>query len=157
VRSAARDIADSLAQSGHTLDCLTVQPMAPPGVDLIVGVVHDHTFGPVLACGAGGTTVELIKDVAVRITPLTDVDAREMVRSLKLFPLLDGYRGTPHYDVGAVEDVLLRLSAMVEAHAEIAELDCNPVIAEPHGALIVDARVRVEVSQPPPPVASIAA
>jgi acetate---CoA ligase (ADP-forming) len=157
VRSAARDIADSLAQSGHTLDGLTVQPMAPPGVELIVGVVHDHTFGPVLACGMGGTTVELVGDVAVRITPLTDLDAREMVRSLKLFPLLDGYRGTLHYDVGAIEDVLLRLSAMVEAHAEIAELDCNPVIAEPHGALIVDARVRVEVTAPPPPVASITA
>jgi len=81
----------------------------------------------------------LITDVAVRITPLTDVDAGEMVRSLKTFPLLDGYRGAAPCDVPAIEDVLLRVSAMVQAHPEIAELDCDPLIAGPRGATIVDA------------------
>jgi acyl-CoA synthetase (NDP forming) len=100
--------------------------MAPEGVELIVGVEHDPSFGPVIACGAGGTAAELTKDVAVRITPIAAVEAAEMIRSLRSFPLLDGYRGAERCAVAAVEDVILRVSAMVEAHPEIAELDCNP-------------------------------
>jgi acetate---CoA ligase (ADP-forming) len=157
VRTAAAEIEASLAAAGHRLDGLIVQPMASAGVELIVGVVHDHSFGPVLACGAGGTTAELIDDVAVRITPLTDSDAREMLRSLRTFPLLDGYRGAPRCDLAAIEDVLLRVSAMVEAHPEILELDCNPLIARPDGAVIVDARVRVEGAPPRPPLSSLQA
>ncbi|HTX09179.1 MAG TPA: GNAT family N-acetyltransferase [Solirubrobacteraceae bacterium] len=155
VRAAAADIKAAVTRAGYTLDGLVVQPMAPAGVELIVGVVHDHSFGPVLACGAGGMTAELIQDVAVRITPLTDVDAREMVRSLKTFPLLDGYRGAPPCDVAAIEDVLLRVSAMVEAHPEIVELDCNPLILTSDRAVIVDARVRVETVEPPAPMPSL--
>ena len=90
--------------------------MAPAGVELIVGVAGDHTFGPVLACGAGGSVAELIKNVAVRITPIGERDAREMLRSLRTFPLLDGYRRTERCDTAAVEDVLLKVSALVEAH-----------------------------------------
>jgi acetate---CoA ligase (ADP-forming) len=157
VRTAAGEITDSVTRAGYRLDGLVVQPMAPTGVELIVGVVHDHSFGPVLACGAGGTTAELISDVAVRITPVTDVEAREMVRSLRTFPLLDGYRGAPRCDVAAIEDVLLRVSAMVEAHPEIVELDCNPLIAGPHDVVIVDARVRVETAAPPRPMPSLEA
>jgi len=157
VRAAATEVENSVAQAGYQLDGLVVQPMAPVGVELIVGVVHDHSFGPVLACGAGGTTAELISDVAVRITPVTDLEVREMVRSLRTFPLLDGYRGAPCCDLAAIEDVLLRVSAMVEAHPEIVELDCNPLIAGPDGAVIVDARVRVETAAPPRPMPSIEA
>jgi len=126
--------------------------MAAAGVELLVGVVHDESFGAVIACGAGGTSAELLGDVAVRITPLTDLDAKEMVRSLRTFPLLDGYRGAPRCDLNAIEDVLLRLSALVEAHPAIAELDFNPVIARGDGALILDARVRVQAppSRRPP-------
>jgi acetate---CoA ligase (ADP-forming) len=155
VRIAALQIDAAVAQVGHRLEGLLVQPMVPPGVELIVGVVHDPSFGPVIACGAGGTSAGLIKDVAVRITPVTDLDAREMVRSLKSFPLLDGYRGAPRCDVPAIEDLLLRVGAMVEAHPEIVELDCDPVIALPNGALIVDARVRVAVAAPRRPVLSM--
>ncbi len=108
-----------------------------------------------VACGAGGTTAELVKDVAVRITPVTDLDAREMLRSLKTFPLLDGYRGAVRCDVDAIEDVVLRVSAMVESHPEIVELDCNPLIASADGAVIVDARVRVEVAPLPVPMPSL--
>jgi acyl-CoA synthetase (NDP forming) len=157
VTRAATEIEASVTASGHELDGLVVQPMAPTGVELIVGMVHDHSFGPVLACGAGGTTAELIKDVAVRITPLTDLDAREMLRSLRTFPLLDGYRGGPRYDLEAIEDALLRLSTMVETHPEIVELDCNPLIAQPSGAVIVDARVRIAMAPPEPPMPSLAA
>lgn len=156
VRAAAADIKRAVSHAGHELEALVVQPMAPQGVEMLVGVVHDHSFGPVVACGAGGTTAELIKDVSVRITPLTDVDAHEMVTSLKTFPLLDGYRGAPRCDVAAIEDVLLRLSAMVERHAEIVELDCNPLVAGPGGVVIVDARVRVETAAPPQPMPSLA-
>jgi acetyl coenzyme A synthetase (ADP forming)-like protein len=155
VRDAAGRIQASVEGAGHPLEGLIVQPMAPDGVELIVGVVHDQSFGPVVACGAGGINAELIKDVAVRITPVTDLDADEMLRSLKMFPLLDGYRGAERCDVAAVEDVLLRVSAMVDSHPEIIELDCNPLIARPDGAVIVDARVRVEVAPPRAPVPSL--
>jgi acetate---CoA ligase (ADP-forming) len=155
VRAPAGEIEQTVTSAGHRLDGLVVQPMAPVGVELIVGVVHDRSFGPVLACGAGGTNAELISDIAVRITPVTDVQAREMVRALRTFPLLDGYRGAPRCDLTAIENVLLRVSAMVEAHPEIVELDCNPVIAGPDGALIVDARVRVEDVAPPRPMPSL--
>jgi acetate---CoA ligase (ADP-forming) len=155
VRGVAAELEEAVKASGYELEGLVVQPMAPPGVELIVGVVHDQSFGPVLACGAGGTTAELIKDVAVRITPLTDIEAREMLRSLRTFPLLNGYRGARPCDLDAIHDVLLRVSAMVEAHPEIVELDCNPLIARPDGAVIVDARVRIESAAPSPPMPSL--
>ena len=132
-----------------------VQPRASTGVELIVGVVNDHNFGPVLAVGAGGTAAGLIRDVAVRITPLTDLDAHDMLRSLRTFPLLDGYRGAPRCDLAAIEDTLLRVSAMVEGHPEIVELDCNPLIAGPDGAVIVDARLRIETAPPTRPTSSL--
>ncbi len=125
--------------------------MVEGGVELIVGVVGDAVFGPVLACGAGGTTAELLRDVAVRVCPLTGTDAREMVRSLAIFPLLEGYRGAEGADLGSLEELILRVSAMVDAHAEIAELDLNPVLALPEGAMAVDARIRVEAEPPPRP------
>jgi acetyl coenzyme A synthetase (ADP forming)-like protein len=143
VRRGVRQIETALAQQGHQLDGLIVQPMAAAGVELLVGMVHDESFGPVIACGAGGTSTELLKDVAVRITPLSDLDPMEMLRSLRTFPLLDGYRGAPPCDLDAIEDVLLRLSALVETHPEIAELDFNPLIARAEGAQILDARVRI--------------
>jgi acyl-CoA synthetase (NDP forming) len=154
VRSAATEMAETVGAAGYPVDGFLVQPMVGEGVELLVGVVHDASFGPVIACGAGGTAVELLKDVAVRITPLTDLDAAEMVRSLATFPLLDGYRGAPKVDVAALEDLLLRVGALVEAHPEIAELDCNPVKVLPDGAVVVDARVRVEAATPPLPVAA---
>jgi acyl-CoA synthetase (NDP forming) len=144
VVAAAREIEATFASAGHSVERFLVQRMASSGAEMLVGVVHDRLFGPVVACAAGGTEAELLKDVAVRITPLTDVDAAEMVRSLATFPLLDGYRGAPKADVRALEDVLLRVSAMVEIHPEIAEMDLNPVIVLPTGAVIVDARIRIE-------------
>jgi acyl-CoA synthetase (NDP forming) len=134
---------------------MLLQPMAPAGVELLMGVVHDQSFGPVIACGAGGTSVELLGDAAVRITPLTDLDARELLRGLRTFPLLDGYRGAPRCDVAAVEEMLLRLSALVEAHPEVVELDANPVVVSPAGALIVDARIRLASAPPPRPLPSL--
>ena len=103
----------------------------------------DPLLGPLVACAAGGTAVELLGDVAVRLAPVSAGEAAEMVRTLATFPLLDGYRGSPPLDVGALEDVIVRLGALAAAHPEVIELDCNPVIVQRRGAVIVDARVRV--------------
>jgi acetate---CoA ligase (ADP-forming) len=154
VRAAAGEMAAAVAAAGHNVERFLVQRMVGQGVELLVGVVHDASFGPVVACGAGGTAVELLKDVAVRITPLTDRDAAEMVRSLQTFPLLDGYRGAPKADVSALQELLLRVSALVEAHPQVAELDCNPVKVLPRGVVVVDARVRVEAATPQLPLAA---
>jgi acyl-CoA synthetase (NDP forming) len=108
-----------------------------------------------VACGAGGRAVDLLGDVAVRLAPLTRRDAGAMVRSLRTFPLLDGYRGAPASDVPALENVLLRLSALAAARPEIAELDCNPVIVSAHGAVVVDARIRLATPAPRRPYAAL--
>jgi acyl-CoA synthetase (NDP forming) len=154
VRSAAEEMAGRLRDAGTPATGFVIQRMVPPGVELLVGVVHDPVFGPVLACGAGGTAVELLHDVAVRITPITDLEAADMLRSLATFPLLEGYRGSVPADVPAVEAILLRVSALVEVHPEIAEMDLNPVMAGPDGAVVVDARIRVESPAPPVPLSA---
>ena len=145
---AAVEMDEALSRAGVEREAFVVQSMVQGGVELIVGVVGDALFGPVVACGAGGVQAELLNDVAARISPLSPEDASEMLRSLASYPLLQGYRDTPQTDVAAVEEVLLRISAMVEAHREIAELDLNPVVAKPDGATVVDARIRVEVAPP---------
>jgi acetyl coenzyme A synthetase (ADP forming)-like protein len=150
VAAAARGMAERLEQTGITPEGYVVQEMVDGGVEMLVGVAHDPVFGPVVACSAGGTAVELVRDVAVRVTPLTDLDAAEMVRSLKTYPLLDGFRGAPKADVPALEEAILRVGELVEAHPEIAEMDCNPVMVLPTGALVVDARVRLRSDVPPP-------
>ena len=152
VTEAAREMVEEVGRAGHPVERFLVQRMVGAGVEMLVGVVHDALFGPVVACGAGGTTAELVKDVRVRITPLTDLDAREMVRSLATFPLLEGYRGAPPADVAALEELILRLSALVEDQPGVAEIDLNPVMALPEGSVIVDARVRVEVPAARPPL-----
>jgi acyl-CoA synthetase (NDP forming) len=154
VEHAAQQMADALEAAGHHISGFQLQPMVPVGVEMLVGVVQDQHFGPVLACGAGGTTTELLKDVAVRITPITRGDADRMVRSLKTFPLLDGYRGAPRADVPALVEVLLRVSALVEAHPEVAEMDLNPLIVHPAAAVVVDARIRLEPGVSRPPIGS---
>jgi hypothetical protein len=118
--------------------------MAQPGVEMLVGAVVDPTFGPVVAVAAGGTAVELLGDSAVRLGPLTEVDAHDCIRELRTFPLLNGHRGAPPADVPALERALLAISALTEAHHEVIEVECNPFIVSPHGALAVDARVRIE-------------
>ncbi len=150
VRAAAIEMRDRLLTQGHEPTGFLVQRMAQGGVEMLVGVVHDPQFGPVVACGAGGVQVELLRDVSVRLTPLAKEDASEMIRSLKTYPLLNGFRGSAKCDVAALEDGLLRVSAMVEDLPQIAELDCNPFVVQESGAVILDARVRVEAIEPKP-------
>ena len=162
VALAADQMRERLAALGHRVDGFLVQPETRGEVEMLVGVSADPHFGPVVACGLGGTAAEVHRDVAVRLTPLTDLDARRMIRELRTFPLLLGHRGAPPCDVGALEQVVLRVAAMAQAHPQIAELDCNPVAVSPDGAVILDARVRVappaeprpwpSLGAPPPPV-----
>ena len=155
VAGAARELADRMRAAGISVEGFLVQEMVEGGVEMLVGVAHDPLFGPVVAVGAGGTVVELLRDISVRITPISELDAREMVRSLGTFPLLDGFRGAPTSDVAALEDVILRIGALAENHPAVAEMDCNPVKVLPAGAVIVDARVRVEEPPPPKPLAGL--
>ena len=142
VTAEATAMRDRIQALGQPLRGFTVQEMAE-GVEMLVGTTHDDVFGPIVACGAGGTIAELLKDVAVRVAPVTDVAAREMIRSLATFPLLDGYRGAPRADVSALEEVVLRVSALASGHDVIREMDCNPVLVGETRAVVVDARVRV--------------
>ncbi len=144
VRDAAEAMRDRLVAAGHVLDGFLVQRMVADGHEMLVGVVHDRLFGPVIACGAGGAEVSRLRDVGVRITPLTDRDAAELVGSLDAHAELAEPVVGPRGDIAALEETLLRVSAMVEAHPEIVEMDLNPVIVLAAGTTVVDARVRIE-------------
>ena len=150
VRLAADAMAARLRAAGHEPTGFIVQRMVPGGVEMLVGIAEDPQFGSLVVCGAGGTLVELLRDVAIRLTPLTVEDASEMVRSLKSYPLLTGFRGGPRCDVAAVEDIVLRVGTLADDLPAVAELDLNPVIATERGALVVDARVRVKRPAPGP-------
>lgn len=131
------------AQPDARIDGIAVQKMAPAGAEVIVGMSKDPQFGPVMMFGLGGVFVEVLKDVSFRIVPLEPKDAREMVREIKGFPVLQGVRGQPPADLEALENLILKVSAFVEAHPEIEELDLNPVFAYPDGCIAVDARIAV--------------
>lgn len=143
VRAAAEAMDERLRDVGHEPSGYLVQRMADEGVEMIVGVVHDRQFGPVVACGAGGVLVELIKDVSVRLTPLNRQDATEMIEGLRTRELLSGYRGSPPRDEEALIDIVLRTAALVDDLPQVRELDLNPILVHETGATIVDARVRV--------------
>ncbi len=121
-----------------------VQEMAPQGIETIIGAVKDPQFGPTIMFGLGGIFVELLKDVSFRVAPITEQDAAEMIVSVRAFPLLNGYRGSPPADVKAIVNLLLSVSRLVTEHSEIRELDLNPVMVYPQGAKTVDARIILE-------------
>ena len=126
-------------------DGVTIQPMLLAGVETMMGIVQDPLFGPLIGFGLGGVHAEILGDVRFRIAPLTDRDVDELLREIKGFRLLEGYRGHAPADVLALRELLLRLSRLADEIPEIAELDLNPVIALPpgHGCRVVDARIRV--------------
>ncbi len=125
---------------------VAVQKMARPGVEVIIGMSKDAQFGPMLMFGLGGIWVELLKDVSFRITPLTRRDAAEMIREIKGYPLLTGFRGQEAADIARLENMILKVSDFVEQHPEVKELDLNPVFAYHDGAVAVDARIILEDS-----------
>ncbi len=129
------------AQPGARVDGVSVQAMAEPGVEVIIGVSRDPQFGPLLMFGLGGVLVEVLGDVSFRVAPLTERDAAEMVREIKGFPILRGHRGSPPADLDAIERALLDLSRFVDARPDVSEVDLNPIIAHANGLTAVDARV----------------
>jgi acetyl coenzyme A synthetase (ADP forming)-like protein len=148
VHRAFNDIRARLERDGklEAMEGVLVQPMLSGGVEVMVGVTQDPLFGPVIAFGLGGIHVEILADVCFRVTPLTDRDAAEMVRGIRGYRLLRGYRGAPAADIDAIQDVLLRVSRLVEEIPEIGELDLNPifVLSPGAGCRIVDARIQVQ-------------
>jgi len=123
---------------------VSVQPMASAGMEVIVGMSKDPQFGPVLMFGLGGVLVEVLKDVSFRIVPVTKRDASEMIREIKGYPLLQGYRGQEAVDVASLEGLIVRVSEFIEQNPQIEELDLNPVFAYRDKAIAVDARIVLE-------------
>ncbi len=128
------------------LQGVSVPKMARPGVEVIIGMSKDAQFGPVLMFGLGGIMVEILKDVSFRIVPLAKRDAAEMIREIKGYPLLEGFRGQEPVDVANLEELLLKVSRFVEQNPEIKELDLNPIFAYSDGAVAVDARITLETT-----------
>ncbi len=129
------------------LDGVLVTPMAPSGVELIVGATTDPVFGPVLTVGAGGTAVELHADVALRAVPVTRREASEMLDELAIAPLLGGFRGAEPVDRDSLLELVLSVSRLVAETPEVSELDLNPVIAHPDGVFPADVRVIVALPE----------
>jgi acetyl coenzyme A synthetase (ADP forming)-like protein len=144
--SVAEAFARMHAQLGDGMGGAVVQRMVASGIETIVGSTHDPAFGPLVLFGMGGVTAELLADHALRIVPLTTEDAREQVRSLRTSPLLFGYRGSRAVDVGALEELLVRVGILVDEIPEIAEMDLNPVIVDERGAVAVDVKIRIEAA-----------
>lgn len=130
-------------------DRVLVQPLVR-GVELLIGLVRDPDFGPVVVAASGGTLTQLAGDRTCRGLPLTDTDAAGMVAALRSNVLLGGYRGSPPADRDAVIDALLRVALIAERFPEVAELDLNPIMVGPHGATVVDVRIRVVPAGPDP-------
>jgi len=123
---------------------VSVQPMASPGVEVIVGISKDPQFGPVIMFGLGGILVEVLKDISFRIVPVTERDAREMIREIKGYPILEGYRGQKPASIPALEKLIVKVSQFIEKNPQIKELDLNPIFAYPDKAVAVDARIILE-------------
>ena len=135
---------------GAQMGGAVIQPMAPPGVEAIVGLASDPDFGPVVMTGLGGVMTDLLRDRAFAVPPLEPGAAAAMVASLRAAPLLDGYRGAPQVDRQALITLLQRVARVAEDVPELVELDLNPVLVSPDGALAVDCKVRLAPRQPGP-------
>lgn len=123
-----------------SIEGFIIEQMAPKGVEVIVGALKDEQFGPVVMFGLGGVAVELMKDVAFRVGPVSKSDAIEMMREVKGYPLLAGYRGEAGKDIDAIADVIVKLAEMISEIDGIKELEINPLIVHDHGVIAVDAR-----------------
>jgi len=143
VEAAAEAMLDGLSARGVDGAGLLVQAQAAPGRELIVGARVDPAVGPVLVFGLGGVETEVLQDVVLRVLPITDRDADDMLDGIRGAPLLRGFRGAAAVDRAAVRDVLLRVGALLEAAPRVAEVEVNPLVAGPEGAVAVDARIRL--------------
>jgi acetyl coenzyme A synthetase (ADP forming)-like protein len=153
VATAVDTLVERMRVIGTRLDGILLQRQIGGGIEALVGVTTDPTFGPLVVCGLGGVLVELLHDVAFRLSPVSDVDADEMIGKLRAGKLLDGYRGAPPGDRAALMQVILRVSALVEILPELRELDLNPVkvLAPGQGVVVVDGRMRLGLPPPTEP------
>ncbi len=123
------------------IEGVSVQPMGKPGIEVIIGMIKDASFGPTIMFGLGGVFVEVLKDVAFRVVPIEESDAEDMINEIKGKKLLEGYRGQEAADIACLQQMLLKLSEFVNETPEIQEIDMNPVFAYKDGAVVVDARI----------------
>lgn len=147
LENALRTMEASLKRAGVSkhVEGYLVQEMAQPGKEVVLGMSVDPTFGPLLMFGMGGKYVEVVKDIVFRVMPVTDVDAWEMVKGIRSYPLLEGVRGEKRVDIEFIVESIQKLAQMVNDLPEIAELDLNPVIVTPERRFcrVVDSRIRV--------------
>ena len=148
VSNAYSEIMSSIRQNSPKagIQGVSVQKMARPGVEVIIGMSKDAQFGPVIMFGLGGILVEVLKDVSFRIVPLTKRDAAEMIREIKGYELLQGYRGQEAANIPYLEQLILKVSQFVDQNPQVKELDLNPIFAYKDGATAVDARIILETS-----------
>ena len=146
VEKAYHDIMSSVRQKAPQaqIEGVSVQKMARPGTELIIGMNKDEQFGPVIMFGLGGIFVEILKDVSFRLVPLTPGDAAEMVAEIKGFRLLQGFRGQEPVNISLLEDLIVKISDFVDKNPQIKELDLNPVFGYRDSLAIVDARIILE-------------
>ncbi len=147
VREAYLAIARSLDEAEPQVG---LQRMVQTGVELVVGVAHDHLFGSLVMVGLGGVHTDLLGDRTFRAIPLTDRHASAMWRELRAAPLLTGYRGTPAMDTAALEQLLLRVAQLAEDFPEVSELDLNPVVAIPEGMAALDVKLKLQPAENEP-------
>jgi len=145
VRNAYHDIMDQVtdAEPAAEIEGVFVQKMVPAGVEVILGIKRDPVFGPIVMFGLGGTFVEIFRDVAFRIPPFGPRVAGEMIRAIKSYAMLTGYRGKPAADIGAIQEALQRLAQLAIDCSQITELDINPLIVQPEdqGCAVADVRI----------------
>jgi acyl-CoA synthetase (NDP forming) len=132
---------------GARIEGVSVQRMATSGVELIIGMNKDPQFGPVIMFGLGGILVEVLKDVSFRLVPVSKIDAAEMVREVKGYALLEGYRGQRPVDISRLEDIIVQVSDFIEKNPRIKELDLNPVFADGKNIMAADARIVLEAGE----------
>ncbi len=129
---------------GAIIHGVSVQKMALPGTEVIVGTSKDPQFGPVIMFGLGGIFVELLKDVSFRVIPVEQRDAQEMIKEIKGYPLLQAYRGKEPANISALVEIILKISKLIEENPQIKELELNPIFAYKNKAVAVDARIILE-------------
>ncbi|MHC1627753.1 MAG: acetate--CoA ligase family protein, partial [Candidatus Nezhaarchaeales archaeon] len=118
-----------------------IEEMLPKGIEVAIGGIRDLEFGPAIMFGLGGVFIEVIRDVTFRVAPISETDAEEMIKEIRGFKVLQGYRGTEPVDIKALVKIIVGASKLMTENEEVSQLDLNPVIAQRQGAKAVDARI----------------
>jgi len=149
--SAFDSMMDDVAKkaNGAMIKGVLIEAMVKKGAEIIIGGIRDAQFGPAVMFGIGGIFVELLKDVSFGIAPVNMDEAMEMIKQIKGYPLLTGFRGSPPVDIDAIAKTIMTVSELLSRVDDISEIDLNPVIAYPQGLVVVDAKVLLSTNTPP--------